>query len=164
MKITQQREPGSTKTKRPNSRGQRVSGSTPGSTVELVAGGGHAVERMTLADGAERAVEALEQRRDAPIVPGTVVAPTVEADTTESELTRAAAPVATTTEEPAIEPVTQADIAAAIAEGAATPFEELVPTDGMQTEAPAVEAEAAGKAQAVAEAPELDVGRVKRRG
>lgn len=163
MKITQQREPGSTKTKRPNSREQRVSGSTPGSTVERVAGGGHAVERMVLADGAERAVEALEQRRDAPIVPGTVVAPIV-ADTTESELTGAVAPAATITEEPATEPVTQADIAAAIAEGAATPFEELVATDGMQTEEPALEAEAAGKAEAVAEAPELDVGRVKRRG
>lgn len=151
MKISKQREPSAERTERGSVRGKSVS-RTSGGALDTAAADGPVVEHAAVVDSAERAVAALEQRRDAPAVPETVVVQT--------ELTSSVAPVASTV----VEAPTQAELAAAIAEGAATPFEELVAGEGMQADSPELEAEQAGKAEPVAETPELDVGPVKRRG
>lgn len=163
MKLTQPRESAATKTKRTGLRGQQVPASGA-SAREVVVEARHAADRVVTADAAERAVAALEQRRDAPITSGSNPTQSVREKTTETEPVNLGVPVDKTTDQLATEPVTQAQIAAAIAEGAATPFEELVAGEGMQADSPELEAEQAGKAEPVAETPELDVGPVKRRG
>lgn len=93
----------------------------------------------------ERAVKALEQRAQGPISPARAESVAPEASTQRQ------AP-------------TQQQIKAAIAEGAATPFDHLVDSDGVPREPLVSEAEQSGKAEPIAEVPELEVERVKRRG
>ncbi|HEU5072717.1 MAG TPA: hypothetical protein VFU02_01055 [Polyangiaceae bacterium] len=163
MKVNKQREPGSSRSKRPNVRGQHGSGAS-GSALDLVNAGGHAAERTNVTDGVERAVLTLEQRRDSPAAPVSAIVQTAAADDLESDLASSVTPVAPIAEPAGTEPVTSTEIAAAIAEGAATPFDQLVASQGVPQEPLALDAEQSGKAEPAPEVPELEVERVKRRG
>src|SRR5688500_6311955 len=156
MKVSKQRESASMQNKRASMRGRRISGSTGGSALDVATGGHSVVDSTRVANSAELAVAAIEQRRDSPTVPAPLTEQAMSTDAIESDLANAVVPGAAQTTEPSsIQAPTEQEIAAAIAEGAATPFAELVVTDGIQAEPPVLDAEQAGKAESVAKAPEL---------